>query len=296
MDRKLFWFTVLMLAAVAGYALWSAATPRAYSAPRVLSEQEAVAAAHRFLEICGLAPPSGQLLSRLHTKKDGWQEWELDWPQYTFSIEAQSGVVYWFRNYAREYEQAKGIGRNRPPRFTSREMAEQHCWQLARRLGLPKDARLTGLRMTKEGEAGDANRAGAISACFAVRPFGYTFVGGGCEVSLTVDPLDGVLVGFRRAVPYFIESHDLRISKEEAVRGAKQVYEGWYRTHRSPHRGQYAGRVEVGYIFPNGSFGAKRYPPRVPHRVRLAYAVYFGNEAVWIDAADGSLLGGVLLK
>lgn len=269
-----------MLAAVAGYALWSAATPRAYSAPRVLSEQEAVAAAHRFLEIGGLAPPFGQLLSRLHT----------------FSIEAQSGVVHWFRNYVREYEQVKGIGRNRPPRFTSREMAEQHCWQLARRLGLPKDAHLAGLHTTREGEAGDANRAGEVSACFAVRPFGYPFVGGGCEVSLTVDPLDGVLVGFRRAVPYFIESHDLRISKEEAVRRAKQVYEGWYRTHRSPHRGQYAGRVEVGYIFPNSAFGAKRYPPRVPHRVRLAYVVYFGDEAVWIDAADGSLLGGVLLK
>jgi len=254
-------------------------------------------AASEFLQTCQLRPASGTPITRLRTKSDGWRAWEVSWQgQYSLHVDARSGQVYRFHNYGREREQVKHIGRDRSPQIASREAAERVVWQLAQRLGLPKGATLKSLRMTAEGESGDANRAGAVSAVFEVRYFGYSFLGESGELSLLVDPIDGTLVYFGRRPQPLIESHDVRIARDKAVGKAKQVYASWYRTRRSPHRGEYQGRVEVGYVYPNGAFGGKRYPPQVPYRARLAYAVYFGQEAVWIDAADGSVLGGILLK
>ncbi len=297
MKRKMLWFAALALVIAAGYTLWEARAGGAYS-PQELSEEQAVAVATRFLRDCGFTPPSRP--ARVSSfNADRLRSWHVLWDgEYDVGVEARTGLVYWFSNDARIYHQVKRIGRDRAPQIASREAAEQYCWQVARRLGLPKDAYLEELRLKAEGEGGDANRSGAVVASFNVRYFGYTFLDDeGCDFSFTVDPIDGTLVYFsRRAYPFEIESHDVRLSKSEAVQKAKQVYEGWYRTRRSPHRGQYTGRVEVGYVFPNSNFGRKASPPQVPYRARLAYAVYFGEEAVWIDAANGSLLGGRLLK
>jgi len=52
----------------------------------------------------------------------------------------------------------------------------------------------------------------------------------------------------------------------------------------------------LGYVRPNGLFGGKQDPDQVPFRLRLAWAVYFGEESVWIDAGDGSILGGEIVK
>ncbi|MGC8783277.1 MAG: hypothetical protein ACP5RN_02660 [Armatimonadota bacterium] len=298
MKRKALWFGVALLVAATGYAVLVTATRGEYSAEE-LSEDRAIAAASWFLQTCQLPPVTGTQRARLRTGSDGWRFWDVAWPgQYTFRIDARNGQVYRFSNDAREYEQVKRIGRDRQPQIASREAAEQYCWQLAQRLGLPKGAYLKRLRMVAEGETsnGDANRAGTITAVFDVRYFGYSFLGESGEVVVTVDPIDGRLVYFGRRLDTLIESHDPRISQNDAVQKAKQVYANWYQTHRSPHQGQYTGRVEIGYVYPNGAFGGKRYPPQVPYRARLAYAVYFGKEAVWIDAADGSVLGGILLK
>ncbi|GIV15765.1 MAG: hypothetical protein KatS3mg022_1200 [Armatimonadota bacterium] len=295
MKTKAFWL-MLCLLIVAGFAtVWVLAQRNTSSGE--LTEQQAVNIAHRFLQNAGLQLPSTAPRAQLRTKRDGWRVWQVEWTnRYSMEIDARTGQVYWFANYGREYEQVKRIGRDRQPKIASREVAEQYCWQLAQRLGLPKDAYLKRLRIVAEGEAGDANRAGSVSANFEVRYFGYTFLSEGGEVAFSVDPLDGTLMFFSARAPTVIESHDVRISQTEAVSKAKQIYADWYRTHRSPHQGKYTGRVEIGYVYPNGVFGGKRYPPQVPYRARLAYAVYFGEEAVWIDAADGSVLGGLLLK
>ena len=295
MKTKALW-VMLCLLAVVGYASVWVLAQRSTSSGE-LTEQQAIDSAHRFLQAVGLQLPSKTPRTRLHTQRDGWRVWQIEWTnQYSVEMDAHTGQVYWFANYGREYEQVKRIGRDRPPQIASREVAEEYCWQLARRLGLPKDAYLKRLRIVAEGEAGDANRAGAVSADFEVRYFGYTFLGEGGEAGFSVDPLDGTLMFFSIRAPTVIESHEVHISQGEAVRKAKQVYADWYRTHRSPHQGKYTGRVQIGYVYPNGMFGGKRYPSQVPHRARLAYAVYFGEEAVWIDAADGSVLGGLLLR
>ncbi len=295
MKTKAFCVVLCLLAAAGSTAVWVLAQRSTSSGE--LTEQQAIDSAHRFLQAAGLQLPSSTPRTRLRTKRDGWRVWQVEWAnRYSLEMDARTGQVYQFANYGREYEQVKRIGRDRQPQIASREAAEQYCWQLAQRLGLPKDAYLKRLRMVAEGEAGDANRAGAVSAVFEVRYFGYPFLGESGEVSITIDPLDGALVYFGRRLDTLIESHDARVEQNEAVQKAKQVYANWYRTHRSPHQGKYTGRVEIGYVYPNGAFGGKRYPPQIPHRARLAYAVYFGQEAVWIDAADGSVLGGLLLK
>lgn len=295
MKPNALWVMLCLLVAVEFAAVWVLAQRSTSSGE--LTEQQAIDSAHRFLRAAGLQLPSNIPRTWLHTQRDGWRVWQIEWTnQYSVEMDARTGQVYWFANYGREYEQVKRIGRDRPPQIASREVAEQYCWQLARRLGLPKDAYLKRLRIAAEGETGDANRAGSVSANFEVRYFGYTFLNEGGEAGFSIDPLDGTLMFFSARAPTVIESHEVHISQTEAVSKAKQVYADWYRTRRSPHQGKYTGRVQVGYVYPNGMFGGKRYPPQVPHRARLAYAVYFGEEAVWIDAADGSVLGGLLLQ
>lgn len=295
MKTKAFWVMLCLLMVAGSATVWVLAQRNDSSGE--LTEQQAVDSAHRFLQAAGLPLPSTTPRTRLRTKRDGWRVWQVEWTsQYSMEMDARTGQVYWFANYGREYEQVKRIGRDRQPKIASREAAEQYCLQLAQRLGLPKDAYLKRLRMVAEGETGDANRAGSVTANFEVRYFGYTFLGEGGEVGISVDPLDGTLMFFSARAPTVIESHEVGIPRDKAISKAKQVYTDWYRTHRSPHQGKYTGRVEIGYVYPNGLFGGKRYPPQVPYRARLAYAVYFGEEAVWIDAADGSVLGGVLLK
>ncbi|MDW8290085.1 MAG: hypothetical protein RMM06_05140 [Armatimonadota bacterium] len=297
MKTRVFWLLFCLLVIAGGSAVWLMAQKETVSGE--LTEQQAIDSARRFLQAAGLQLPSTPPRTQLQTKQDGWRVWELEWTgRYDLELDARTGQVYWFANYGREHEQVTGTGRSRPPRIASREAAEQYCLQLAQRLGLPKDAYLKRLRMAGEGAAddSDANRAGAVSADFEVRYSGHTFLGEGGEFSLSVDPLDGTLMFFSARAPTVIESHSLRLSRGEAVQRAQRVYANWYQTRRSPHQGKYTGRVEIGYVYPNGMFGGKRYPPQVPYRARLAYAVYFGEEAVWIDAADGSVLGGVLLK
>jgi hypothetical protein len=297
MKTKAIWVAVCLLM-VAGSTTVLVLAQRSTSSTE-LTERQAIDSAHRFLLAAGLQVPSTAPHTRLYKKPDGWPVWQLEWAnQYSVEMDARTGQVYWFANYGREYEQVKRIGRDGQPQIASREAAEQYCWQLAQRLGLPKGAYLKRLRMVAEGEArkGDANRAGSVSADFEVRYFGYTFLDEGGELGFSIDPLDGTLTFFSARAPTVIESHDVHIPQDEAVSKAKQVYANWYHTHRSPHQGKYTGRVEIGYVYPNGAFGGKGYPRQVPYRARLAYAVYFGQEAVWIDAADGSVLGGIWLQ
>lgn len=267
----------------------------------LITQEQAREQALRFLAVCELPAPRNKPMVRLK-EPAGLPVWQLKWPDlYTVEVNGRTGAVVWFKNYAREYERVKGINRNRPSRFTSRQEMEQYIWQIARRLGLPKDAYLKHFKVHEEGDPriADANRAGAIVATFDTRPFGYSFLREAPEggaFGLTVDIVDGVVVGFSRALDVMVESHVVRFPKEQAIARAKDTYEKWYRTHSGPHRGKYSDKVELGYVIPNGMFGGKRYPRQVPLRARLAWAVYFGNESVWIDAADGSILGGVILK
>jgi len=74
---------------------------------------------------------------------DRLRSWDIAWDgQYQVMVEARTGLAHWFSNKARRYQQVKRIGRDRAPRLATREAAERHCWQLARRLGLPDDAYL----------------------------------------------------------------------------------------------------------------------------------------------------------
>jgi len=57
-----------------------------------------------------------------------------------------------------------------------------------------------------------------------------------------------------------VESHTVSFPKDRAVEKAKQVYADYYRHRRSPHRGSYTGKVELGYVRPNGLFGGKQDP------------------------------------
>jgi hypothetical protein len=53
-------------------------------------------------------------------------------------------------------------------------------------------------------------------------------------------------------------------------------------------------RAKLAWIAPNESYGSRhRWVDAWPQRVRLAWVVYFGEDAVFVDPYDGSVLGGL---
>jgi len=55
--------------------------------------------------------------------------------------------------------------------------------------------------------------------------------------------------------------------------------------------------AKLGWVVPNPSYGSGYPRSRVrPTPVRLAWVVYFGSEAVFIEPYDGSVLGGIEVK
>ena len=275
----------------------------------LIGAEAAVTSATRFLQACGLAlPRKGTPHTSLSNRAGSGWEWRVTWQEpgwggaYKVIIDARSGQVQSFFNYAREYEQVKGINRTGKKFYRSREEAENYLKHLAQAIGVPAGAVYWGLDIVEDKQPGrtDANPAGRVSISYVQRPYGYPILTAhgkeGAAMTVTADPQDGTVMFVWKAPPVDIEAHMVNFPKDKAVAKAKQVYAEYYRTRTSPHKGTYKGKVELGYVLPNGTFGGKRYPRQVPFRIRLAWAVYFGEEAVWIDAGDGSILGGVILK
>lgn len=96
--------------------------------PNLITQEQAREQALRFLAVCELPTPQNAPMVRLK-EPAGLPVWQLQWPNlYTVGANARTGAVIWFKNYAREYEQVKGINRNRLSRFTSRQEMEQYMW------------------------------------------------------------------------------------------------------------------------------------------------------------------------
>lgn len=88
-----------------------------------------------------------------------------------------------------------------------------------------------------------------------------------------------------------------KLSKSEAEKLANPAY----LQHRRPlfRHSDAPTNAKLGWVVPNPSYGSG-YPPLSssarPYRVRLAWVVYFGEDAVFIDPYGGSVLGGLETK
>lgn len=289
----------LVLLALTAFFTWT--TSRSESA-QPLNAETAKQKAEAFLRSAGIAVPNLPVSIEEVESLFGRKRWQVKWGDaYTVQIDAVTGEVRTFSNERRAWEQAKGVGRTGKTFYRSREEALQYVTRLAKQFGLPRSAVLKKFSCYADGESphADASKAGYVAVTFHEKPFGYSSLSLCPEnhMYVEVDAQDGTLVFFRWAWDTVqVESHTVSFPKGRAVEKAKQVYADYYRHRRSPHKGSYTGKVELGYVRPNGLFGGKQYPDQVPFRLRLAWAVYFGEESVWIDAGDGSILGGAIFK
>jgi hypothetical protein len=165
--------------------------------------------------------------------------------------------------------------------------------RLQRILRVPKDYALEGVMLYSGGyprvRAKDANTIG--SASFGPRPFGYGFLSYSLRILITIDPLDGALLTYRRFADSVIESSKVSVTASAARKIASKAV-------------QFAGfsvgsTSKLGYTLPNGWFGSKVVSTGPPYRLRLAYEFPLRGRStgcVWVDAGNGQVLGGWQMK
>lgn len=268
------------------------------SAP--ISEQAATVLAKQFLDVCGLPTPKTGLNARLSINSKGATIWELRWGgDYEVDLNANTGQPLFFDNNRRIWEQVHGIGRA-GKKFSTRELAAKEVWRLARLLSLPSDGYLARLDITDENDldAKDENKAGSIGANFSVKPNGYPFLGRGNGMSIVIDPVDGQLVFFTQSWDVLALPAVLRLTKDQAISTGVMTYRV---RHPELVRSDTAemsppAQAELGYVQPNQVFLNDASAGPDQFQVKLAWVVYKGGEKIYIDANDGTVIGGEQLK
>ena len=107
-----------------------------------------------------------------------------------------------------------------------------------------------------------------------------------------------VSYGRQRDRPFAIESHTPVLSLREAGAKAEPLlkeYEVGRQWKDGPELPAATRTSRLAFVHPNGENGGTEYDAgERPLRMRLAWVLYYaGNDAVWIDAADGKVLGGI---
>ncbi len=311
--KGLLWVTSCVLLAMTGIWFWNgpraagalayAPVPRPIGAAarsQVDNRAAAVAAAKGFLKAIGRGDPG--VPSQLAKIPMPFGDiWDVTWnDQYWFVIDAETIAIRMYENSGRVDDQVHRRNRTGLRVIASKQAAEECARDLATKLKFPGEAFVESSDVFDDDDPGktDANKIGKATVRLATRPYGYPFLQGGNGMSFDIDPQDGLLVQLFQNWEVEIASHDPRIAKEAAAATSQNAYESHYSTRYSPLRGNQDGSKppKLGYVVPNGMFGSKLNETRRPFKARLAWVVYFGEESVWIDAGNGAVLGGELLK
>ena len=268
--------------------------------PTQLSAQAATVSATHFLSVCGLPPSRSRISTRLSVNSKGISIWEVRWDgDYEVDLDASTGQPTFFDNNRRFWEQIHGVGRD-GQRFTSQKAATAELWRLARALGLPSEGYLARLDMLAENDPSihDANKAGSIGANFSVKPNGYPFLGRGNGMSLVLDPVDGQLVFFTQSWDVVTAPAVLGLTRDEAV---SRGFENFRLRHPELNGSQTletpaSVQAELGYVQPDQISSQDTFTAASPSQLKLAWVVYENGEKIYIDANDGTVIGGEQLK
>jgi hypothetical protein len=287
------------------------ALPPAQPLPGEITLQQAITNAQHFLQQAGL-PPSHAPIQQvwLHANPYGLRIWTFQWGgDYAFEVAARTGRVVFFDNNRRIWEQVHHIGRTGRPLFSTKAQWQHYIWQFARRIGLPANAYLVGMSQFADNDPQhtDANPAGSVNAVFSSKPHGYPFLDMGDSMYLDFDPQDGQLVQmFYHWGEVLPESWRVGISEQAALRIAQAALQKVAAEARASHQYgfffyplvlQPTQKPRLGYVVPNSSWGSRyRTNTTYPMRARLAWEFRLGKRVVWVDAGDGSLLGGIEYK
>ncbi len=267
--------------------------------------ERALATAKQFLATAGLplpqSDPTFKLLDESWRRRNGC---ELSWVgTYRLELTPDGDSVVSFHNYAREAAQVRGLDRTGSSIFHSSREAAEFLTRMAKALGLPPSGTLSELKLAGDNAPGhgDANRAGIATATFVIHPSDYPFLHCGNGMTVSVDPQDGVLTYFAASWDNVIMPSKPAATPSLARTEAEKLATPLYLKHRRPlfRSADAPTNAKLGWVVPNPSYGSG-HPPLSssarPYRVRLAWVVYFGPDAVFIDPYDGSVLGGLETK
>jgi hypothetical protein len=172
-----------------------------------------------------------------------------------------------------------------------------------KRIGLPKDCKLVDLQCLHfPGSPCRPNDYPEVDAVFQPMPFGYRINDSFGRYDLCVDALDGTVIAYLkrefRVVPYAIESHAAVVKLSEALDAARTLGK---KDPAGVGRSEWGAAFEPGakptqlmLVCPNGEYGGLKYDrSQHPVLLRLAWVFFYPRSVeVWIDAADGKVLGG----
>lgn len=228
---------------------------------------------------------------------------------YRFSVSVDNGKVFMFSNTGRQNEYATER-RKKAYVVNGPENAKRYAKSLLELLGSKNRYRISHLKHGVESEWGDTGHTRSRLVRLRLEAYEHEYpLGTYDSCNLSINPVDGVLLGYGlRQTPYKIESFSTKLTIDKAIsKAAATIKEYGVGTNRSGHW-EHVQWVQTGkrlrpprnesrlqYVCPNGKFGGLKYDEKEsPIRLRLAWVLYYpGDEAVFVDAGNGRILGGI---
>jgi len=204
--------------------------------------------------------------------------------------------------------------------------ARTYVLELAKKLGVPDQCQLSVLSFFPNGDpnSGPRETLPVLRVSLEPVPMGYPIERGPDHVSIEIGPVDGMVYQYVRGMsfPYSIESHEIKLSFEQAKAIAEPVVAQYgvgtstqlHPERRDPNapppkpngnartrknRAGVAPPSFLAFVCPNGTFGAPKYRETGGELavLRLAWVLkYIHNDEIWIDAGDGRILGGQCIR
>lgn len=226
---------------------------------------------------------------------------------YHLSVRSTDGKVSIFNNSYRLYELNKGMRKAAIVRYRTKLDTQIYAHKIAKALGIDTTHELSRLAFHGGGMPNDpeTNNAPQAEVMFEQKAFGYRFRDWWNSYEMRIDLTDGAVItyNYKPEHKYLIESRTAKITlaqaKEKVALIQQKFYIGRYTPSDMEFRYGYKPQPstrpsELMYVCPNGVFGGLDYKPsKATQKLRLAWVINYPlSDQIWIDAADGKVLGG----
>jgi hypothetical protein len=272
-----------------------------------ISVTQALKSCEAFLKKIGIAVPAGAPevgRARIGDKRTNSYIVKYN-GGLSLTVKAENGAIVNFHNFGRQVLRGGESTPSISKRLNDDLKAKSYLKSLAKRLGVTDEYKLVEFtsHLVVDRRTEGSTGFPYIRADYEVTPFGYRMRIALDAMSVLVDPVDGMVLFYGKvgSWPYSIESHEAKVDFKQAKALALPMVEKYTLGKWRSTDGMYRGTTPppgkpsfLGYVVPNGKFGSPEYREFRPYRLRLAWVLcYPRGEEVWIDAADGKVLGGV---
>jgi hypothetical protein len=276
------------------------------SAGREITKSEAVAACRAFFRKIGMAVPAGSPdVSRMG--KAGGKTVRTYYVVYTgmahIIVRGDTGDIAHFTNAERGGRRLDLSAPTKPLRLKDRLVARAYVERLMEKIGMDGNCKIVlfECRFGSELGRGGLAKPPRVKAQFQTMPHGYRLHDNDGKYGISVDPTDGTVTSYAHypTWPYTILSHEVVLTWAAASEKARPIVvkNGVGRPRAMDPGGKpmpATHKSELMFVRPNGEMGGATTGPKKPVVFRLAWVlVYAQDDEVWIDAADGSFLGGI---